>query len=180
MVYPAHVWLQRRSTYALIIPIMWIISFLLILPTYIWHDTQFIPVENVCLVTINTPRGLIWLTIIIYGLPMNIIGTIYLQLMLFMRQSSGMASVRTKRDVVVVRRIVLVVSVLMLIGAPTVIMEIMLPFTNVGKPLFYRISDLTMVTAMLALSFLLIYVTPQIKEILMHIKNQNQVAPTQT
>jgi hypothetical protein len=33
---------------------------------------------------------------------------------------------------------------------------------------------------MLALSFLLIYVTPQIKEILMHIKNQNQVASTKT
>ena len=42
----------------------------------------------------------------------------------------------------------------------------------------YRISNLTMVAAMLALNFLLIYVTPQIKEILRRIKNQNQVAQT--
>jgi hypothetical protein len=111
---------------------------------------------------------------------MNIIGTVYLQLVRFMRHSPMVASMRTKRDVVVVRRIVLVVSILMLIGAPSVVMELMLPFTDVGKPLLYRISDLTMVIAMIALSLMLIYVSPQVKEILMRTGIQNQIVPIHT
>jgi hypothetical protein len=159
-------WLQYRLTYAVIIPIMWVISFLLLLPVYIWHDIQLVPMENVCLLAISSARGFIWSTITIYGLPMNIIGMIYLQLIRFMRQSSMIASTRAKRDVMVVRRIALVVLILTLMGISSIVLELMLSFTDVGKPLFYRISDITMVIGLIVLSLMLIYVTPQVKEIL--------------
>jgi len=71
---------------------------------------------------------------------------------------------------VVVRRIVLVVSILMLINIPSVVLELILPFTDVGKPLFYRISNLTMFIAMIAVSLMLIYVTSRVKGTLMHIE----------
>jgi hypothetical protein len=178
VVYPTYIWLQRPRTYVVIIPVTWIISFVLLLPVFFWHDIQLVSMENVCLLAIDSARGFIWSTVAIYALPMNVISTVYFQLMRFMRRSSMVASSRAKRDVMVVRRIMLVVSVLLLIGAPSVVLELMLPFTDVGKPLFYRISDITMVIAMIVLSFMLIYVTPQVKETLIRIRKQPQVVPS--
>ncbi|CAF2519243.1 unnamed protein product [Rotaria sp. Silwood2] len=136
------------------------------------------PTESICVLAIHSARGFIWSTIVIYGLPMNIISIIYFQLARFMRRPPLPTSARAKRDVIVARRIVLVVFVLILAGAPSVVLELMLPFTDVGKPLFYRISNMTIVIAMIALSCMLVYVTPQVKEILMRIGKQHQVVPT--
>ncbi len=97
-----------------------------------------------------------------------------------MRRSSIVASTRAKRDVIVVRRIVVVIFILMVICIPSVVLELMLPFTDVGKPLFYRISDITMVIVMFVLSLMLVYVTPQVKEILVRIIKRNQVVPSNT
>ncbi|CAF2730423.1 unnamed protein product [Rotaria sp. Silwood2] len=178
VVYPSHVWLQDGFTYAVIIPILWLISILFLLPVHVWHDIQFMPTESICVLAIHSARGFIWSTIVIYGLPMNIISIIYFQLARFMRRPPLPTSARAKRDVIVARRIVLVVFVLILAGAPSVVLELMLPFTDVGKPLFYRISNMTIVIAMIALSCMLVYVTPQVKEILMRIGKQHQVVPT--
>ncbi|CAF1135355.1 unnamed protein product [Rotaria sp. Silwood1] len=178
VVYSSSIWLQYSLTYAVIIPILWLISFLFLLPVHAWHDIQLMSTESICVLAIHSARGFIWSTIFIYGLPMNIINTIYFQLARFMRRSPLPTSARTKRDVIVIHRIVLVVIILILMGAPSVVLELMLPFTDVGKPLFYRISNMTIVTAMLALSFMLVYVTPQVTEILMRIGKQHQVIPT--
>ncbi len=136
--------------------------------------------EHVCLLAINSACGFIWSTIVVFGLPMNIISTVYFQLIRFMRRSSIVASTRAKRDVIVVRRIVVVIFILMVICIPSVVLELMLPFTDVGKPLFYRISDITMVIVMFVLSLMLVYVTPQVKEILVRIIKRNQVVPSNT
>jgi hypothetical protein len=175
VVYPTHVWLQDRRTYAVIVPMMWIISFLLLLPVYIWHDIKLITMKNTCFVAVHNIRGLIWCTVAIYGVPMSIISIVYLQLMRFMRRSSVFVSVRTKCDVVIVRRIVLVVFILMFIGVLTIVLGIMLPFTDVGKSLFYHISNITVVISSIALSVMLIYVSPKAKEILMRIGKQQQM-----
>jgi len=180
VVHSSHIWLQRRRTYAVVIPIIWIIPFLLLLPIHIWHDIQFIPMEHVCLLAINSVRGFIWTFIVIAGLPISIINTVYFQLIRFVRRSSMAASTQAKRDMIVVRRIVIVIFILTVISSPPVVLELMLPFTDVGKPLFYRILDITAAIAMFVLSLMLVYVTPQLKEILIRIIKRNQVAPSNT
>jgi len=89
-------------------------------------------------------------------------------------------STQVKRDVIVVRRIVIVVFILMVAGIPCIVLELMLPFTDVGKPWFHRITDITTVMAMFVLSLMLVYVTPQLKEILVRIIQRNQVTPLNT
>ncbi|CAF1323742.1 unnamed protein product [Rotaria sordida] len=86
-----------------------------------------------------------------------------LQLTCFIRRSSKVVSARAKRDVIVVRRIILVVCILILMVVPYVVLKLMLPFTDVGKPLFYRIQNITTMTGLIILSFMLVYVTPQLK-----------------
>ncbi|CAF2979541.1 unnamed protein product [Rotaria sp. Silwood2] len=131
--------------------------------------------ENTCFLAIHSRPGFVWSTIVIYVLPMIIISIIYIKLTRFMQRPSITTSVHAKRDLVVVRRIVLVVGLLMLIGAPSVVLKLMLPFTNVGKPLFYRIQNMIIVTAMIALSLMVVYVTPQVKEILVRIRKRTKV-----
>ncbi|CAF2573361.1 unnamed protein product [Rotaria sp. Silwood2] len=179
VVYPSYVWLQRGGTYAVIIPILWLISFISIIPIHVWHDIQYIPRENTCLIAIHSARGLIWSNAIVYGIPVIFITIIYIQLTRFIRQSSKIASTRAKRDVIVIRRIMLVVCILMLMGIPSMVLRLMLPFTDVGKPLFYRIQNMAIVAGSTVLSFMLVYVTPQVK-VLIGIEKTITVTPTNT
>ncbi|CAF1235911.1 unnamed protein product [Rotaria sp. Silwood1] len=180
VVSPSYVWLQYGLTYAVIIPILWIFSFLSVLPVHFWHDIQLMPTESICVLTIDGTRGFIWCTLIVYGLPVVITSIIYIQLTRFMHHSSMTVSLRARRDVIVIRRIVLVIIILMLIGAPSVVLKLILPFTDLGKSFFYRMSNMTIVIVMLALSLMLVYVTPQVKEMLMAIGKSNKVTPRYT
>ncbi|CAF3495582.1 unnamed protein product [Rotaria sp. Silwood1] len=180
VVSPSYVWLQYGLTYAVIIPILWIFSFLSLLPVHFWHDIQLMPTESICVLTIDGTRGFIWCTLIVYGLPVVITSIIYIQLTRFMHHSSMTVSLRARRDVIVIRRIVLVIIILMLIGAPSVVLKLILPFTDLGKSFFYRMSNMTIVIVMLALSLMLVYVTPQVKEMLMAIGKSNKVTPRYT
>ncbi|CAF3759226.1 unnamed protein product [Rotaria sp. Silwood1] len=176
--YPSHIWLQYRLTYVMAIPILWFISFLFMIPIHFWHDIQFIHRENVCFIAIHRARGFIWSNMIIYGISIIVINIIYIRLTHFIRRSSMVTFTRTKRDVIVVRRIALVVGILTLMGIPSVVLKLMLPFTNVGKPLFYRSQNMVIVTAMIVLSFMLVYVTPQVKKVL--IRNRKSTTTTWT
>ncbi|CAF1316862.1 unnamed protein product [Rotaria sp. Silwood1] len=180
VVCPSYVWLQHARTYTVIIPMLWLISFLFMLPIHFWHDIQFIRMENICLVAIHSIRGFLWSNMIIYGIPIIVINIIYIQLVRFIHRPSMVASVRAKRDVIVARRIALVVCILTLMVIPSVVLKLMLPFTDVGKPLFYRIQNLVLVTGMIVLSLMLVYVTPQVKEILMRIGKLNTITPIHT
>ncbi|CAF3508296.1 unnamed protein product [Rotaria sp. Silwood1] len=90
----------------------------------------FVLQQNVCLLPVHSARGFIWSILIIYGIPIIVINIIYIQLTRFIRRSSKIASTRAKRDVIVVRRIVLVAGILTLMGIPSVILKLMLPFTD--------------------------------------------------
>ncbi|CAF3465274.1 unnamed protein product [Rotaria sp. Silwood1] len=178
--YPSHVWLRYRLTYIVVIPMLWLISFLFMIPIYVWHDIKFIREQNVCLLAIHSVRGFIWSILIIYGIPIIVINIIYIQLTRFIFRSSKIASTRAKRDVIVVRRIVLVAGILTLMGIPSVVLKLMLPFTDVIKPLFYRSQNIVIVTGMFVLSFILVYVTPQVKKVLIRNRKSTTATPTPT
>src|SRR5438132_11160 len=108
VVYPLKIWLRKSLTHIVALLIMWILSFLLTLPIYIWVDIQLIPEENVCLLTTKNARGLIWNTISIYVLPMVVINNAYLKMTRYLRQAPLIVSIRAKRDVLVIRRMILI------------------------------------------------------------------------
>ncbi|CAF3927748.1 unnamed protein product [Rotaria sp. Silwood1] len=147
------------------------------IPIHFWHDIQFIRMENTCFIAIHCARGFLWSNMIMYGIPVIVINILYIQLVRFMRRPSMIASTRAKRDVIVTRRIELVACVLTLMVIPSVVLKFMLPFTDVGKPLFYRIQNIVLVTAMVMLSLMLVYVTPQVKEVLIRNRKPTKTIP---
>ena len=175
VVYSTRIWLQKRSTYFVGLFVLWIVSFVLILPVHIWFDIKLMPEENVCLLTTKNARGLIWGTIGIYTLPMTIITSVYLKMTQYLRQTPIVVSSNAKRDILVIRRIILVLIVLLTIGTPTIILMLMLPFTKIGEPLFYRISSMTMSVSTALLSLILIYTSPRLKDIIIRSNEKNRV-----
>jgi hypothetical protein len=139
-------------TYIIALLIIWIVSFLLILPVYIWVDIQLIPEENVCVLTAPSARGLIWISISIYILPMVVINNVYLKVTRYLRQAPLIVSTHTKRDIVVIHRLVLILITLFVIRAPIIISMLLLPFTKVGEPFFYSIGCITMAISISTLS----------------------------
>jgi hypothetical protein len=146
------------------------------IPLLIWVDTQLIPGDNVCFVATTSARGLVWATVSIYVLPMNIINNVYMRVTRYLHKAPLTVSTRAKRDVIVIRRIVLIVLTLFIIGTPTMITLLMLPFTKIVEPLFYRITVMTMALSMSTLSLTLVYTSPQLKHIIKQSLKKNQVA----
>ncbi|CAF3608141.1 unnamed protein product [Rotaria sp. Silwood1] len=71
------------------------------------------------------------------------------------------------RDVIVLRRIILIVTILLVLGVPGPIFIIMRFINGRLHPLAYRITWLTGLTGILFLSIALCIITPQMKTILM-------------
>ena len=170
--------LRYFRNYLAVIVSIWFLSFVLLLPIHFWQDIQLNSDENVCLLVLHSPRGFVWTTLIVFGLPMTIIISIYVYLIRAVGQSSIWRASNIKQDLKVVRRIVLIIIVLASICGPSVILELLLPLTHFGFPsCFFRVSNLTMVLAMLLLSLMLIHATPQVKDSLSCLIPERRVRP---
>jgi hypothetical protein len=145
------------------------------IPLLVWFDIELIPEDNACFISTTSVPGIIWATISIYVLPMSIINNIYMKVTRYLRKAPSIVSTRAKRDVIVIRRIVIVILTLFVIGSPTIVSIIMLPFTKVGESFFYRITIMTMALSMSTLSLILVYTSPQLKLIIMKSFKKNQV-----
>jgi hypothetical protein len=170
-VYPTHLWLLYARTYLIIIPLMWIGSFILISPLYIWNGQKLIPDEYICRIAKNDPLSIAYSTVIIYGIPFNGLAFTYFQVHRYLRRQTRAThfnlqsrSQRRRRDVLVFRRIVIIVTLLGSYGTPNSVMLIILAVTGQLVPSFYRILQLSFAACVFTLSIALLYVTPQLRQ----------------
>jgi hypothetical protein len=150
---------------------MWIASFILISPIYIWHGQKLIPGEYFCRILKDDPFSIAYSTLIIYGLPFNGLAFTYFQVHRFSRRQATSTnfdslsrSRRRQRDILVVRRIVIIVTLLGSYGMPNSVMLIMLAITGQIVSSFYRILQLSFAAIVLTLSVAFIYVNPQLRK----------------
>ena len=61
-----------------------------------------------------------------------------------------------------------------MIGTPRIISMLILPFTKIGEPLFYRISSVTMALEIATLSLTLVYASPQMKNLIRNSFKRNE------
>ena len=161
---------------------MWIASFILISPLYIWHHQQLIPDEYTCRVTKDDSIGVAYSMLITFGIPFMILAFIYFQVHRFLRRQATSTSLEARsrsqhrqRDVLVFRRIVIVVTLLGSYGMPTAIMLIMLAITHELVPSFYRILELSCAACVLTLSVALIYVNSQVRKEIENCRQKDRV-----
>jgi len=150
---------------------MWITSFILVSPLYIWNGQKLIPGEYVCRIPKDDPHSIAYSTVVIYSIPFIGLAYIYFQVHRFLRRqiratniSLARRSLHRQRDVTVFRRIVIIVTLLGAYGIPNSVMLIILAITGQLVPPFYRVLELSFAACILTLSVALFYVTPQLRK----------------
>ncbi|CAF3778371.1 unnamed protein product [Rotaria sordida] len=183
IVYSNHRWFKFYWLYVIAIPVQLLGAFIALCPILIWHDVIYLPNEYYCLVAFTKMRGFLWALFIAYGLPLLLLSLIYLRITIFIRQQplnqTLMVKQRQKRDLAAIQRIFINVGLLLAFGIPVAVLLIMYFITGTEHPLTYRIFWLGPEVSLPILSIQMIFMTPQLKNIIIR-RRQNRVTTLDT
>jgi hypothetical protein len=137
--------------------------------TFVWLvDIEYLPTEYYCSIPFNTLKPVLLASVIAYGFPSIIIALIYLRIVLYIRSKGYFVTIqrRTRRDFEIIRRIVTIVSILWLLGVPSMILLFYGQIQGgIIHPLTYRIEWIAPSFAMVILSVFLIKFDPYLRQI---------------
>ncbi|CAF1452410.1 unnamed protein product, partial [Rotaria sordida] len=183
IVYPNHRWFQFYWLYVIAIPVQLVGAFIVLCPLLIWHDIIYLPNEYYCFAPFTKVRGFLWLLLIAYGSPLLLLSLIYLRITIFIRQQplnqTLIVNQRQQRDLAAIQRIFINVSLLVVCGTPCVTLLLMYFITGIEHPLSYRITWAGPEVSMAILSIQMIFMTPQLKNIIIR-RRQNRVTTLDT
>ncbi|CAF4188175.1 unnamed protein product, partial [Rotaria sordida] len=184
IVYSNHRWVQFYWLYIIAIPVQLVGAFIALCPILIWHDVIYLPNEYYCFVPFTRIRGFLWLLLIAYGVPLLLLSLIYLRITIFIRQQPNnqtlIVNQRQQRDLAAIQRIFINVGLLLVVGTPGVILLIIYFITGIEHPLTYRIMWVGPEVSMAILSIQMIFMTPQLKNLIIIKRRQNRVTTLDT
>ena len=180
IVYPNYRWLQADWVYLTIFLIELIVILILVSPILFWNDVIYLPEESYCYVPFTNSRGILWLLLNAYGNPLLILLWIYIRITVYLRQQSStnllpIIKQRQDRDLLVIRRIFIIIGFLLALGLPGVVLLIMLYITGEQHPLVLRIEWFSVSISMVELTLTLILFTSQLKRIIWKIFQKHRV-----
>ena len=156
----------------LLIPVVWIISFILLSPILIFHGQKFLSEEYICLIPIDDSLSMTYSMLIIYAIPSICTIFIYIRVSLYLhyhRRANKQFLIRNnRRDVAVLRRIIILIILSFSYGFPTSIMLIYFGITHKIISSFYRLFILSVAACIFTQSLTIIYVAPHFRRNLFH------------
>ncbi len=149
-------------------------------PVLVWHGVIYLPLESSCYILCTDIRTMILMIFICYVLPLSYLMLIYIRITLFIRQQSNNLAVaikrRQQRDLVAIQRIFINIGLLIVFGLPGAVVIIMALITDIAHPLSYRILLAGYEVSAAVLSVEMVFMTPQLKHIVLRRWQQNRVA----
>lgn len=132
--------------YAALIVLSWLVSALALVPAYEVFDVfVYFPEQYHCLISFYNVRGFVYSLLSCYFLPICPIVYMYVRVILHVRRlCTASLIIRTRRDVVVIKRIVLICTSLGVIGFPTLFFLGQYVLTGRVHPLADRIHEMSM------------------------------------
>ena len=174
-------WLQFYWLYIIILPLQLVIASIVICPLLIWNDIVYLPNEYYCFVPFNCIRGMLWLTVNIYVIPLILLTIIYTRIIIFIRRRLNNQSILIKRkqerDLLAIKRIIITNTCLNILALPILVLVIISFINDVDPSIYHRIKICTYGVSMAILSLQTAFLTPQVKDILLKRWKHNQVAP---
>jgi hypothetical protein len=150
-------------------------------PLVIWRDIIYLSNEHSCFISFANPRSTLWAALNTYGIPLFCLLIMYIRITVFIRQQSNDRNLRVKhrqeRDLLVIQRIFILVSILIILGIPGMVLVLIMVITGVEHPLTYRITWFAVSVSMVILSITKLYMTPQLKNIVVRWWQRNRVIP---
>ena len=167
----------------------WLFTFLLLLPTLFLYYIR-LPTETYCLVPYTDIHGQIYLILALYLIPLVSIIAVYVWITTFIRESSRATTAiilaqqrqRNLRDLAIIKRIVIIISVLVVLRFPTIIFITYGLIVGELYLLTYAIVGLITSICLILIGLITIHTTPSIRKHIFTIFNidENQVNPSVT
>ena len=164
--------LVSYSLYIIMSISQWLLTLALLLPPIPLKWYSRLPTEKYCLIPYTDVGGEMYHITILYVIPLVCISTTYVWIIIFVRYFSRTTTVviaatqrqRNLRDLTIVKRIVILVSVLVLLRFPTIIFMIYGITSGGIYSLTYSIVGLITSVCLIIIGCMTIYITPPLRK----------------
>jgi hypothetical protein len=171
------VFFKRRALVSLrlytgLIAMQWLWVLLLLLPPLFLGWYARLSTENVCLIPYSSTLPELYHILVLYLIPLSCICVTYVWITRFMRGSlrgsiaiiAAFQRQRNQRDLTVIKRIVIIVSILVILRFPTIIFVIYEILHGSLYPLTYPIVGVIASVCLTFVGLITIYVTTQLRQ----------------
>jgi len=180
--------LLSYSLYIILIISQWIVIIALLLPPVLINWYIRLPTENYCLIPYTYIGPETYHILLLYLIPLICLAIIYIWITTHMRQTSRVPTLiiaasqrqRNQRDVTVIKRILILITMLIILRFPTVIFMIHGAIIGSLYPLTYGIVGLITSICLILIGIITINITSQLrKEVLHFFFHQNNRVQTE-
>jgi hypothetical protein len=146
-----------------------------------WNGVVYLENDHYCFSSFTNIPGLLWGAFVIYIIPIWCLVIIYIRITRFIRQQSKNRTLAIKqrqdRDLLIIRRILIIFSLLLAFGFPTMVLIVMAIITGEVHPLTNCIVLISVSISMATLSVALLFSIPQLKSIVLKLWQSDRVTP---
>jgi hypothetical protein len=160
--------LQTFQVFIIAIVMQWTLSLIFIFPHIILQDFQYHFSDYNCWISFKNLRGMFLAILTIYGCPLMIIFIIYAYIHQYIRRTINIRQKRrivNKRNLIILRRTILLLVSLVLIGVPSLSVLMIYIITDYLTPLVYDIQAVNISLGLVITSVTLVFITPKIRRI---------------
>ncbi|CAF0980393.1 unnamed protein product [Adineta steineri] len=167
----------------IILPIIEIIILTCILPCVLipLNGVTYLPNDYFCYATFTNIPGILSAAAIVYIGPFCCILFIYIHITKFIHQQGTIQTLivkqRQSRDLLITRRILIIVSLLLILGIPAMTLVFIFIITGEENSLLARIAFFPVSASQTGLSVVLLFSIPQLKNIVLNLRTANTVTP---
>lgn len=175
--------LQKFRFILQLIILQWLAVALLFLPLPLLNLFHYLPTDFYCQTPLTHIFATFYSVAIIYYIPMLTTGIFYTILIYYVKHSNHLTNQENRqrsnqRDLLVLRRIIYVVSLLLILFLPTSILWIDYMRTGYLHPLIYHFEWLSFSVLLTIVSVISTFVTPQLHQLMMMLwRKHRQIQP---
>ncbi len=170
--------LQTLRFISRLVLLQWLIDFIYVIPIFLLHLFQYISGYYYCEIPFNNLPRLIYPSYFVYFLPILIIEMIYFYILYYMKKTKGQSTSQNRqanqRDLVVLRRTIILVAILLIVCLPSVVLYVQYWFSGYLYPAFNHLQHSTYVFSLSILPAISMILTPQLRELVTARWRQNR------
>ncbi|CAF1206519.1 unnamed protein product [Adineta steineri] len=145
------------------------------------NEMIYLPNDYFCTISFTNIPGVLSSAFVVYMCPFCCLLFIYIHITRFIHQQGNTQTLvikqRQVRDLLIIRRILIIVSLLLILGMPGFVLVIMFIITGEEHPLLVRISYFPVSISQMGLSVALLFSIPQLKNIFLNLRIISTVMP---
>ncbi|CAF1117862.1 unnamed protein product [Adineta steineri] len=182
IVYPQNRRFQSLKFYIILPFIEIIVVTCILLCVFIpLNGVTYLPNDHFCYATFTNIPSILSGAFIAYICPFCCILLIYIHITRFIHHQGNIQTLvikqRQSRDLLIIRRILILVNLLLILGIPAMTLIFMFIITGEEHPLLARIANFPISVSEAGLSVVLLFCIPQLKNILLNLRTTETVTP---